>query len=108
MDKDLERKLKRDFQVQRNNVTRRGIAWELTFEQWLAWWGDDIEFRGKWSGCLVMLRYDINGPYSLTNIKKGRPVENGAWTQAMRTRKAKKAKEEHEAFLDALMTTIDR
>ncbi|CAG9225839.1 hypothetical protein [Burkholderia vietnamiensis] len=64
------------FSVQRHNAGRRGIGWELTFEQWLEWWGDDIERRGVHPGDLQMQRIADAGPYALGNIKKGTPKQN--------------------------------
>lgn len=64
------------FSVQRHNAGRRGIGWELTFEQWLEWWGNDIERRGVHPGDLQMQRIADAGPYALGNIKKGTPKQN--------------------------------
>lgn len=97
-------KLKASFHSQKAGAKRRGVAWELTFDQWLAWWGTDIELRGTGHGNLQMQRYGDTGPYALGNIKKGRPVENSAtWQRVLNNKKAGKAKREHEEFLDALM-----
>ncbi|MDN7658457.1 hypothetical protein [Burkholderia cenocepacia] len=64
------------FSVQRHGAGRRGIGWELTFEQWLEWWGEDIERRGVRPGDLQMQRIADAGPYALGNIKKGTPRQN--------------------------------
>ncbi|WP_257757895.1 hypothetical protein [Burkholderia glumae] len=69
-------KYKIAFQIQRHGAARRGIGWELTFEQWLDWWGDDIERRGVHPGDLQMQRIADAGPYALGNIKKGTPRQN--------------------------------
>ncbi|CAG9205621.1 conserved hypothetical protein [Burkholderia gladioli] len=75
-------KYKIAFQTQRHNAGRRGIEWELTFEQWLDWWGDDIERRGVHPHNLQMQRIADSGPYALGNIKKGHPKQN-AQTRAV-------------------------
>lgn len=58
------------FNIQKYHAHKRGIEWQLTFEEWLAWWGDDITKRGRKSGQLVMARIGDVGPYALSNIKK--------------------------------------
>lgn len=58
------------YREQRNNAKRRGIAFELSFEAWVEWWGDDWQRRGRASGCLVMARFDDAGPYAVGNIYK--------------------------------------
>ncbi|WP_186263308.1 hypothetical protein [Burkholderia gladioli] len=97
-------KYKIAFQTQRHNAARRGIGWELTFEQWLDWWGDDIERRGVGPEKLQMQRFGDSGPYALGNIKKGVPKEN-ARTAALvlQNRKSQERKREHQAELDALI-----
>ncbi len=68
---------KRRYQVQRNEaISIRGIEWNLTFDQWLAWWGDDIWNRGCRAGQLVMARYGDQGAYEIGNIRKASPGEN--------------------------------
>lgn len=80
------------FSVQRHNAGRRGIEWELTFEQWLEWWGDDIERRGVHPGDLQMQRIADAGPYALGNIKKGTPKQNAQTRAAvLRNRQGREA-----------------
>lgn len=99
-----EKELRSKFTHQKSMAKRRGIAWELTFKDWVDWWGDDIERRGVGSCNLQMQRFADTGPYALGNIKKGYPRDNSAtWSRTFRNRKANKAKAEHEAWLDALM-----
>jgi hypothetical protein len=62
--------LKSKFRTQRSGARSRGIDWHFTFEEWLAWWGDDIEQRGHYSGQLVMARYGDIGPYHPDNVRK--------------------------------------
>lgn len=70
-------KAKQAFANQKKNAARRGIAWELTFEQWLDWWGGDVEKRGVRAWNLQMQRVADAGPYAIGNIRKGTPKDNG-------------------------------
>lgn len=58
------------FQVQRRNAGRRGIGWELTFEQWLVIWMESGKWpqRGQHIGQYVMARKGDVGPYSVDNV----------------------------------------
>jgi hypothetical protein len=67
---------KNAYSTQRNNALARGIEWELTFEEWLAWWGDDLVRRGSGHDKLQMQRIADSGSYSLGNIRKGYPKDN--------------------------------
>lgn len=58
------------FLAQRRRAKARGISWELTFEQWVDWWGQDLHQRGVKSQEFCMGRKGDTGPYSLDNIKK--------------------------------------
>jgi hypothetical protein len=63
---------------QRNRAKSRGVAWEITFEEWVEWWGTDIDLRGRQRFELQMCRYDDVGPYKLGNIYKATQAENDA------------------------------
>lgn len=75
MTDDIRRWL-RAYHVQKCRAKYRGIGWELTFHQWLTWWGDDIHRRGTGSDQLQMQRVADTGPYRLDNIRKGYPRDN--------------------------------
>ena len=97
------------FHSQKNKAKRRGIGWELTYEQWRHWWGDDLAKRGQGKDDLQMQRPADSGPYALWNIRKGRPVENVKTAGAIRRNKAaEKARAEREAVIDALMWAPSR
>lgn len=99
-----EAKYRHAYAQQKANAKRRGIAWELTYDQWRAWWGDDIDKRGSGKGDLQMQRFGDSGPYALHNVRKGTPAQNSAtWGRCVRNRNAQKAARDHEAMLDALM-----
>jgi hypothetical protein len=61
---------KQAYWSQKCTAGKRNIPWEFTYETWLAWWGTDIDKRGRGKGKLVMARYGDVGPYSITNCKK--------------------------------------
>jgi hypothetical protein len=66
------------FYSQRYNAKARGIEWHFTFEEWLAWWGDDIDNRGHAPGKFVMARHGDVGPYHPDNVRKATHKENTA------------------------------
>lgn len=61
----------RQFQVHRASAKERGIAFELSFGEWLQWWKDSGHFheRGKGAGQYVMSRFGDKGPYAIGNIE---------------------------------------
>ena len=67
---------KERYLSQKRQAGRRGIGWELTFKQWLDWWGEDLENRGSRVWNLQMQRVADSGPYALGNIRKGDPKQN--------------------------------
>lgn len=73
----------RAFLSQRSGAKARGIGWELTYEQWLEFWGDDLPRRGRGRHNLSMQRPCDSGPYAVGNIRKGTPAENMATKAAM-------------------------
>lgn len=99
---------RRAFLQQRAGAKQRGIGWELTFEQWLAWWGDDLSNRGSRPWNLQMQRVADSGPYALGNIRKGTPQQNAKTNgHVMRGRNAAEAKARLEAARDADPGTSD-
>lgn len=61
---------------QRDRAKFRGIGWEITFEEWCDWWGEDFNNRGVSTSSLQMCRIADKGPYRLDNIYKGTPKQN--------------------------------
>ena len=72
----MELTLMHRFCEQRNRAKRRGIEWHFTFEEWVAWWGDDIDKRGNSKDSLVMARTGDIGPYHPDNVRKATVSEN--------------------------------
>lgn len=71
-------KARRQFETQRDNAARRGIGFELTFEQWCEIWESSGKYpqRGTLVGQYGMQRYWDSGPYRVGNVEIGTPTEN--------------------------------
>lgn len=104
-----EKQAKVRFGQQMHAAKTRGISWDLTFEQWLEWWGSDLEKRGSCPESLQMCRKGDVGSYSLGNIYKGTRDENFKTGHKTRGNKASVRKKcKHEAYLDSLMWAPSR
>ena len=66
----------RQYHEQKGNARRRGIEFNFTYQEWLDWWGDDIEQRGKGFNKLVMARKNDQGAYHPDNVVKMLNQEN--------------------------------
>jgi hypothetical protein len=74
------------YGVQKCGADRRGIEWQFdSFEQWFAWWGEDIHRRGKGKDDLVMARFGDVGPYHPNNVYKATFGENAAFKRSKET-----------------------
>jgi hypothetical protein len=62
------------FILQRKAAKQRGIDWLMTFEEWLAVWGDMFPQRGRTG--MVMGRKGDTGPYSVDNVDIITATEN--------------------------------
>ena len=92
------------YGYQKGGAKHRGIAWELTFDQWLEWWGSDLDRRGVGVDSLQMQRPNDSGPYAIGNIYKGTPKQNMQTKGNMqRNRSADRQKRKHQEYLDSLM-----
>jgi hypothetical protein len=62
---------KRRYAVQKGDAKRRGIAFLLTFEEWLGIWQESghINESGSFAGQYCMARYGDKGPYAVGNIR---------------------------------------
>ena len=76
----MKNKLRATFNQCRSNSRRRGVGFELTFEQWLGVWIDSGHFqeRGKGGNKYVMARLRDKGPYKIGNVKIITGAENRA------------------------------
>lgn len=62
----------------KGNAKRRGIPFELTFDQWWAIWQESglWKCRGAYAGGAVMMRNGDTGPYAVGNVRIGSHVDN--------------------------------
>jgi hypothetical protein len=62
---------RRKFNQQRGNARRRGIAWQLTFDEWRNIWLASGKWnqRGIHTGEYCMARPGDIGPYSVGNVR---------------------------------------
>lgn len=68
----------RRWRNQKSAAKWRGIAFELTFDQWMQWWTDSGHYpdRGKHWGEYVMARKGDIGAYAIDNIECIRAERN--------------------------------
>lgn len=109
MGRPLDREIARNkFHQQRRKAKARGIDWELTFDQWLAWWGEDIDRRGPGFDQLQMQRPADSGPYALWNIRKGVARQNAKTRgDVVRTKRTLIKAETLERTRDALPAKVE-
>lgn len=93
----------RKYRVQESHADCRGIEWKITFQEWLDWWGDDLDRRGPHKDELGMCRFHDKGPYQLGNIYKGHPRDNAKTNGNVQrgVRSSRAAKELHAQLLAA-------
>ena len=67
----MNHKLRQAFQKQRANAKLRGIAFEMTFQEWYDVWerSGKLELRGCGADKYVMARYGDVGPYAVSNVE---------------------------------------
>tara|TARA_R110000868_G_scaffold79428_1_gene226101 strand:+ start:240 stop:713 length:474 start_codon:yes stop_codon:yes gene_type:complete len=68
--------LKSKYHSARYCAIERNIEWHFTYDEWIAWWGDDMSKRGNKFGQLVMARTGDIGPYHPDNVRKATCSEN--------------------------------
>ena len=66
-------KAKQRFRWHRGSARKRGIDFNLTFEQWYQWWlsngvDKNLPTIPANKNTLAMCRYNDTGPYDLTNV----------------------------------------
>ena len=64
------------YREQKRNSAQRGIAFRLTFTEWLHVWGDYLPLSGLGKGRAVMCRVGDCGAYELGNVFIGDAVGN--------------------------------
>ena len=75
------------YREQKRNAKRRGIAFSLTFDEWMEFWGDDLKRRGRRWNNLQMQRMEDRGGYHAGNIRKGTPMQNSKTAAAMKAKR---------------------
>lgn len=61
--------VRRAYSMDRRNAHQRGIAWELTLENWWMLWRDDFTHRGQRRGRLWLCRINPAHGYSVDNLE---------------------------------------
>ena len=64
----MKDRMRHAFLMQRSRAKRRGIGWDLSYEDWCFLWKDKWHQRGNCSGQYCMARIGDVGPYSLLNV----------------------------------------
>lgn len=69
------------FTIQKRLALKRGLGWQFTFEEWVAWWeanlGPDwFKKRGHHTDEYVMARRGDVGPYAASNVRCALVQEN--------------------------------
>jgi hypothetical protein len=78
----------RKYQTQKSKAFKRGIEWQITFEEWCQIWSSSgkWEFRGKGAGRYCMARRLDEGPYSKANVyittNDGNTRDFHSWNQS--------------------------
>ena len=60
----------KEYNQQKANAKHRDIPWQFTYDEWINWWGADIDKRGKGKGKLCMCRKNDEGSYDPDNVFK--------------------------------------
>ena len=63
-------KYRQGYTRSKSDAKRRGIEFQLTFEEWKQWWDETgkWQLRGKTKGSYQMCRINDVGPYALSNV----------------------------------------
>jgi hypothetical protein len=57
------------YHIHKGSAKARGIEFDLTFDEWMAIWGDRLSQRGTKPGQLQMCRHRDEGGYTLGNVR---------------------------------------
>jgi hypothetical protein len=85
------------YVVHKAGAKRRGIAFELTFEEWLTIWeaSDHFEERGRKASQYHMARHNDTGAYAAGNVKIITASQNIIEIKGRKGRKMPPRSEEH-------------
>lgn len=56
------------YREHKQNAAKRGVGFELTYEQWYELWEPYLDRRGHCDGGYVMARNGDSGPYAVGNV----------------------------------------
>lgn len=73
-----QKRARAKYATHKHGAIASGIEFKLTFEEWLAIWGDKLNQRGARSWQLGMCRINDAGAYEAGNVFLGTPARNGA------------------------------
>ena len=76
-----QRKYYTAFKRQKSHAIKRGIYFRFTFEEWTAWWEENLgpdwfKKRGRRKGQYVMARFEDKGIYTWWNVRCATVEEN--------------------------------
>ena len=72
------------FAQQKAGAKKRGIEWDMTFEEWCKIWEPHWEKRGQHRDGRVMCRAHDQGAYRVDNVRIDTPKSNAAEAALMR------------------------
>jgi hypothetical protein len=75
---------------QKNQAQFRKEGWDFAFDDWLALWGDLIQYRGRQKGSMTMVRIDYDQPWSKDNARIVDRFEHAQVQQALNTKRKNK------------------
>ena len=74
------------YASQKAHAAKRGIAWEMTFDEWCEIWDGRLHLRGPRKDQLVMCRTQDQGSYRPDNVRLDSPRGNAADRKIYRRR----------------------
>lgn len=94
------------YSVHKACAKRRGIAFELTFEEWLTIWVNSGHFeeRGRGANQYHMARHGDLGPYTVGNVKIITASRNTAEVKGRKGRRLRPRSEEHRRKIREALT----
>jgi hypothetical protein len=94
------------YNVHKAGAKRRGIAFELRFEEWLKIWKDSGHFekRGRFSGQYHMARHNDRGAYAADNVYIITASQNVKEVQGKKGKKRPPFSAEHKRKLSVANT----
>jgi len=94
------------YWAQKAAAKRRGIIFELTFEEWLEIWeaSGHFEERGRGANQYQMARHNDLGPYAIGNVMIITASQNATEVKGRKGRKCPPRSEEHRRKISEALT----